>query len=73
MKIVTSAGTTVSLEVRDGEKVVILEVPDAPVNLRSLEAGRIVFEGQGFQPAPFFPGALRPEVLRAIADLIERG
>ena len=65
--ITTSTGTTVSIT----EGKVILEHPEAPKDMRVIEVGRIVFEGTGFQPAPFFPGAMATETLRAIADLME--
>ncbi|TLK56284.1 hypothetical protein [Glutamicibacter sp. V16R2B1] len=65
--ITTDEGTTVTLT--DGK--VFLTHPEAPVDMRGIQAGRAVCHGQGFQPAPLFPGALRPSVLRAIADLIE--
>lgn len=73
MSITTSTGTTVSLE-QDGENtLVILAAPDAPEDMRRIEAGRLVYNNAGFQPAFFFPGALSVEVLRAIATLIENG
>lgn len=65
--ITTAEGTTVTFT---GDKV-FLTHPEAPADVQDIEAGRIVYEGHGFQPAPLFPGALRPSVLRAIADLIE--
>lgn len=81
--ITTSTGTTVTLttraygtavehaDEREGDVVVILDNPAAPDSDRHVEAGRIVYDGRGFQPAPFFPAALSIEVLRAIADLME--
>ena len=68
--ITTSSGTTVDVQKIDGEQVIILDHPDAPEDMRNIEAGRIV-EGMGFQPAPFALFALRPEVLRVIAGLVE--
>lgn len=69
MSITTSTGTTVSIQDADGERIVVLESPAAPPALQRTEAGRLVIGG--FQPAPFAPWAARPEVLRAIADLVE--
>lgn len=66
----TSTGSTITL--RDDEhngQLVILDHPEAPSDMRDLEAGRVI-DG-GFQPAPFAAFALSPEALRAIADLIE--
>lgn len=65
--ITTENGTTVSII----NCKVILDHAESPEDLRNIEAGRIVFEGHGFQPAPFFPGAMSSETLRAIADLME--
>lgn len=65
--ITTDHGTTVDLVHEAGETVVVLSAEDAPTNV----AGRLVYDGTGFQPAPFAPFAMRPDVLRAIADLIE--
>lgn len=65
--ITTEHGTTVSII--NGK--VILDHPEAPKGDRNIEAGRIVFEGHGFQPAPFLPGAMTADTLRAIADLME--
>lgn len=72
MKILSN-GTTVTLKDSVDGPLVILDHPDAPKDLRNLEAGRIVTQpaGAGFQAAPFSVGAMRPETLRAIADLIE--
>lgn len=64
----TSMGGTVTL-VQVDHLLVMLDHPDAPPSLRNVEAGRVI-EG-AFQPASFFPAAMRPEVLRLIADLIE--
>lgn len=81
--ITTSTGTTVTLTTRtfgtavehldetERDTVVVLDNPAAPDDARHVEAGRIVFDGRGFQPVPFFPAALSVEVLRAIADLME--
>jgi len=71
--ITTSTGTTIScLSGADGE-LVMLTNPDAPADLRTIEAGRLArhLDTVGFQPAPFFPAALSAEVLRGIADLLE--
>ncbi|MFJ4168358.1 hypothetical protein ACIPY3_02495 [Paenarthrobacter sp. NPDC089714] len=65
----TSAGTTVTVEDRDGDRAVVLDHPDAPDFARNAEAGR--FLNGGFQPAPFVAFALGPDALRAIADLLE--
>ena len=81
--ITTSTGTTVTLSTctlgtdverpdeTEFDTVVILDNPAAPDDARRVEAGRIVFDGHGFQPVSFFPAALSVEVLRAIADLME--
>lgn len=68
--ITTSTGATVRVDTIDEQTVIILDHPAAPDDMRNLEAGRIV-EGMGFQPAPFAEYALRPEMLRAIADLVD--
>lgn len=70
MSITTEHGTTVSIEDRDGERLVILDNPDSPPEMRGAEAGRMI-DG-GFQPHPFANFLMRPAVLRAIADLMER-
>ena len=71
--ITTSTGTTIRLEQRretDPQSlVVILDNPAAPDDMRDNEVGRVI-DG-GYQPAMFAPWALRPEVLRGIADLID--
>lgn len=66
-----SNGTTITLESHPPVEglIVFLGHPDAPEDMRSVEAGRIL-KG-GFQPAIFAAFTMRPEVLRAIADLIE--
>lgn len=71
--ITLSNGTTVDVKQVDGDQVVILDNPQAPDNMRNVEAGRIVDFGgaSGFQPAPFALYALRPEALRVIAGLVE--
>ena len=74
--ITTSTGTNVWVTTRraTGDRVVILENPDAPKDLRWYEVGRLVgFGGRvGLQPAPEAAEvAIGVEVLRAIADLIE--
>lgn len=68
--ITTDHGTTVSLDREHGETVVVLESPGAP----RCTAGRLVALGDevGFQPAPFAPWAVRPDVLRAIATLADQ-
>ena len=68
--ITTSTGSTVKIEHVHDDLVIVLDHPEAPKGMRNHMAGRIV-EGIGFQPAPFAAYALRPEVLRVIADLIE--
>lgn len=74
MTITTSTGTIVSLKPsNDGPQpilAVVLDNPAAPSDMRGVEVGRVV-DG-GYQPAMFAPWALRPEVLRAIADLIDQ-
>lgn len=67
--ITLSTGGTVRLAQRSGDTVIILDDPAAPEDLRNTEAGRIIMGG--FQPAPFAAIAVRPETLRAIADLVE--
>lgn len=69
--ITTKSGTTMRLEERHGETVVIFDHPDAPTDARHQEVGRLVYDGAGFQPAPFCAAAFRPETLRALANLIE--
>lgn len=71
LKITTSTGTNiwVATRVSTGDRIVVLENPYAPSDMRMTEAGRII-DG-GFQPAPSAAWGLRPEVLRAIADVIE--
>lgn len=63
--ITTTAGTTVQIVHRGGDARVYCDHRD----LRPCEVGRIV-DGS-FQPAPPAEWALRPAVLRAIAELIE--
>lgn len=67
----TDEGTIVEIVRRDGEEIVLLSsIHDAD----TVEAGRIFRADDGdagFQPAPFAPFALRPAVLRTIADMIE--
>lgn len=68
--ITTSTGTTIHTVPSTHGTLVILGHPDdAPDYMHPLEAGRI--KDGGFQPAPFMLGALSPETLRAIADLID--
>ena len=71
--ITTSIGTTVTLKDSEHGSLVVLDHPDAPDDMRNLEAGRLArFSGDwGFQPAMFSEGLIGPETLRAIADLIE--
>lgn len=68
--ITTEAGTTVSLEEANGETLVFLASPDAPEDMKRTEAGRIVY-GAAYQPSMFPAFAMRPNVLRALADLID--
>ncbi|MCP1414370.1 hypothetical protein [Paenarthrobacter sp. A20] len=67
--ITTSSGTTVSVHQSGPDALLFLDHPEAPDDMRHLEAGRVTQEG--FQPAPFAAFGLGPETLRAIADLIE--
>lgn len=67
--ITTAAGTTIGIEDEDGERVIVLENEQAPVDMRRTVAGRVI--NGGFQPVLFAVWGLRPEVLRAIADLID--
>lgn len=69
--ITTESGTTMHLEERHGDTLVIFDHPDAPAEARHQEVGRLVYDGAGFQPAPFCPVAFRPETLRALANLLE--
>lgn len=69
MTATTTGGTTISLLDSPAGRLVILENQEAPVDMRRIEAGRI--GPVGFQPAPMAEFGMRPEVLRAIADLIE--
>lgn len=73
MKITLASGTTVRVETGHEGRLVILDSENAPEQDRRAEVGRIIeFEGRhGFQPAPFSAYALSPEVLRAIAHIIE--
>lgn len=70
--VTTSTGTNVWVTTREatGDRIVVLDNPAAPDDMRMCEAGRVI--GGGFQPAPFAAFGLMPECLRAIADLIER-
>lgn len=65
----TSTGTTVTVEERHGDSVVICDNPGAPDDMRHCEVGRII-DGS-FQPASFCEFGLRPEVLRIVAGLVE--
>ena len=73
--IITSGGTTVKLQPCSdcGSADVILDHPDAPANLREVNAGRVTNAGggKGFQPSQFADFSMSPEVLRAIARLME--
>lgn len=69
MTITTSNGTTITLEVRHGDTVVVLDNPDAPDDMRNTEVGRVT-DG-GFQPVMFCPWGLTAETLRAIAQAID--
>lgn len=63
-------GSTVRLEDTGHDRLVILDYPDAPADMRNREAGRII--NGGFQQAPYSSAfALRPATLRALADLME--
>lgn len=69
--ITTQAGTTVFLGSHGAackSDLVVIDHPEAPADLRNLEIGRLT--GGGYQPAGA-PYALSPDVLRAIADLVE--
>ena len=65
----TSTGTTITIHTGPRGRTVVLDHPDAPADMRHTEAGRVI--DRGFQPAPFAPFAMSPEVLRHIASLIE--
>lgn len=69
--ITTSDGTNVWITTRQAsrDRILVLENPAAPKEIQIVEAGRIV--RGGFQPASFASWAMRPEALRAVADLIE--
>lgn len=69
--ITTSTGTDVHVTTREatGDRIIVLDNPNAPDDMRMCEAGRVI-DG-GFQPAPFVAWALSPEVMRAIATLID--
>ncbi|PPF64560.1 hypothetical protein C5E11_03995 [Clavibacter michiganensis] len=67
--ITTSGGTTIGIEDEDGERVIVLKNEQAPADMRRTVAGRVIHGG--FQPVLFAVWGLRPEVLRAIADLID--
>jgi hypothetical protein len=76
--ITTSNGSTVEIKQDGAHALVILDHPDAPTDMRDYAVGIVVngpgpVSGKGFQPTPFCVGAMSPEVLRAIADLIEGG
>lgn len=66
---VTEQGSRVWLEEHDGHTVVFLDSPRWPGDAQGEPAGRIVQDA--FQAAPFSAYAMGPEVLRAVADLIE--
>ncbi|WP_152185115.1 hypothetical protein [Segeticoccus rhizosphaerae] len=70
--ITTSAGTNVWVTTREatGDRIVVLDNPAAPDDMRMCEAGRVI-DG-GFQPAPFAAFALSPEVLLAIANILDQ-
>lgn len=67
--ITTDTGTTITLARDSVNTLVILDNPAAPDDLRHAEVGRVI--SGAFQAIPFMTVALRPAVLRAIADLIE--
>lgn len=70
--ISTTTGTDVWVTTRKstGDRVVVLDHPQAPEDMRMCEAGRVI-DG-AFQPAPFAAFGLRAAVLRAIADLVDQ-
>ena len=67
--ITTKNGTTVALRPSSHGPLVILDSSAAPDDMRHTEAGRI-WEGT-FQPTMFAMFGMSPDVLRAVADLIE--
>ena len=69
--ITTSAGISVWVVTRraTGERIIILDHPEAPKDMRWTEAGRII--SGHFQPAEPVDFAMSTEVLRAIADLMD--
>jgi hypothetical protein len=67
--IALSNGTILSLDTEGANVLVLLDHPDAPEDMRNVEAGRII--GGHFQPMPFVNFGMSPEALRAIADLVE--
>jgi len=74
MSITTGGGTTVTLEACCPAcvvTVITLDHTEAPDDMRNLEVGRVTDSG-GFQPHPRAEFAMSPEVLRAIADLIDQ-
>lgn len=73
MKITTPRGSTLEDKSQYGDRVIILDHPGLPDQHRNAEIGRIV-EDRGelaFQSAPYALFGLGPEVLRAIAEIIE--
>lgn len=66
--ITTPTGTVVTLA-RHPRRVILLDHPDAPTDLRNVEVGRVI--GGGFQ-TPSANYAMSPATLRAIADLVEQ-
>lgn len=70
--ITTEHGTIIELFETKQDTLVLLSNPSKyPDKARDL-AGRLALDGAGFQPAPSADFAMRPSVLRAIADLIEK-
>lgn len=68
-----SNGTEIHLEDTEAGTIVYLDSANAPEDMRPVEAGRIITSGPhtGFQPAMFAAFAMGPELLRALADILE--
>lgn len=69
MSTTTAGGTTIKLLDSPAGRLVIFENPEAPVDMRRIEVGRI--GPNGFQPTPMAAFGMHPEVLRTIANLID--
>lgn len=67
--ITTPHGTTVSIVHRDDGPVIRLSNPDAPARYRSSTLGTVTT--RGYLAIPELPYELGPDVLRAIADILE--